>query len=76
MCLHEAELKNKSPIHKEQTNQTKKADTSVSLLDKMYSETEMILVPVRFLKGIEDKVAQVKETLLCKQAVLSQVKRG
>ena len=50
-----------------------RADISVSLLDKMDSQSEMILVPVMFLKTIEETVAQVKETLMFKQAVLSKV---
>ena len=39
----------------------------------MDSNTEVILVPVNFLKGIEDKVKHVKEKLMGKQALLSKV---
>ena len=56
--------------------QANKADISVSPSDKMDAQSELILVPVMFLKGIEDKVKQLKETLICKQAVLSQVDRS
>ena len=64
-----------APMHRESTNQTKKAGISKSLSDKMDTQSEVKLVPVTFLKTIDDKVAKVKETLLWKQAVLSQVQR-
>ena len=62
-----------APMHRESTNQTKKAAISESFSDKMDTQSEVILVPVMFLKIIEEKVTHVKETLMCKQRVLSQV---
>ena len=39
----------------------------------MDRDTQVMLVPVMFIKGIEDKVKHVKESLMVKQVVLSQV---